>query len=221
MDKKSIIDNLSFKIQSKLLFFLLALYSILLSVLSQHLLDTDKLIINSLAEQLSTDQIKIFINIQEKGQWLGYFLLPLLLLIKISIIAATIDGGCFFFSKEIKYKKLFNIVVKAEFIFLLVIIVKTAWFYFFQTNYSLEDLQYFYPLSALSIIGYEGLQPWFVYPFQVLNLFELAYWFVLAYLLGKELESTTDKGLSIVASSYGVGLLIWVVGVMFLTLNIS
>lgn len=60
MDKKSIIDNLSFKIQSKLLFFLLALYSILLSVLSQHLLDTDKLIINSLAEQLSTDQIKIF-----------------------------------------------------------------------------------------------------------------------------------------------------------------
>ena len=70
----------------------------------------------------------------------------------------------------------------------------------------MEDLQYFYPLYALSIIGYEGLQPWFVYPFQVLNLFELAYWFILAYLLGKELESTTDKGLSIVASSYGVGL---------------
>ena len=140
---------------------------------------------------------------------------------KTAIIATILDLGCFLFGKEIKYKKLFNLVVKAEFIFLLVILVKTAWFYFFQTNYSLEDLQYFYPLSALSIIGYEGLQPWFVYPFQVLNLFELAYWFILAYLLGKELESTTDKGLSIVASSYGVGLLIWVVGVMFLTLNMS
>ncbi|HXJ98697.1 MAG TPA: hypothetical protein VNJ50_07610 [Gelidibacter sp.] len=137
------------------------------------------------------------------------------------IITSILDLGCFLFNKKIKYKELFNIVVKAEFIFILVIIVKTAWFYFFQTNYTLEDLQFFYPLSALSLIGHEGLQPWFVYPFQVLNLFELAYWFILAFLLGKELKSTTDKGLSIVASSYGVGLLIWVVGVMFSTLNMS
>lgn len=212
---------MSFKIESKRLFFILIIISILLSILSQHLLDIDILVINSLAEQLTTEQIKIIINIQEKWQWLGHLLIPLLLLLKTAIIATILDLGCFLFGKEIKYKKLFNLVVKAEFIFLLVILVKTAWFYFFQTNYSLEDLQYFYPLSALSIIGYEGLQPWFVYPFQVLNLFELAYWFILAYLLGKELESTTDKGLSIVASSYGVGLLIWVVGVMFLTLNMS
>ena len=212
---------MSFKIESKRLFFILIIISILLSILSQHLLDIDILLINSLAEQFTTEQIKIIINIQEKWQWLGHLLIPLLLLLKTAIIATILDLGYFLFGKEIKYKKLFNLVVKAEFIFLLVILVKTAWFYFFQTNYSLEDLQYFYPLSALSIIGYEGLQPWFVYPFQVLNLFELAYWFILAYLLGKELESTTDKGLSIVASSYGVGLLIWVVGVMFLTLNMS
>lgn len=76
-------------------------------------------------------------------------------------------------------------------------------------------------MSALNIIGYEGLQPWFIYPFQVLNLFELAYWVILAYLIGKELNENTDKGMSIVVSSYGVSLLIWVVGVMFFTLNIS
>ncbi len=65
------------------------------------------------------------------------------------------------------------------------------------------------------------MQPWFIYPFQVFNLFELAYWFILAYLIGKELNENTDKGFSIVASSYGVSLLIWVVGVMFFTLNMS
>jgi hypothetical protein len=150
-----------------------------------------------------------------------FIIIPITLLLKTSIIAAILDIGCFFFSKEIKYKRLFNIVVKAEFIFLLVIVFKTAWFYFFKTEYNLEDLQNFYPLSALNIIGYEGLQPWFIYPFQVLNLFELAYWFNLAYLIGKELNENTDKGFSIVASSYGVSLLIWVVGVMFFTLNIS
>ena len=106
-------------------------------------------------------------------------------------------------------------------LFLLIIIVKTTWFYFFQTDFTLEDLQYFYPLSALNIIGYQGLEPWYIYPFQVINLFEVAYWFILSYLIGKELNETTEKGLSIVASSYGVGLLIWVVGVMFLTLNMS
>ncbi|WP_336128009.1 hypothetical protein [Mesoflavibacter sp. CH_XMU1422-2] len=184
-------------------------------------MNTNEVTINSLTDQLSRDQIQNILNLKKKWQWIGYVLLPLVLVIKITIIAAILDIGCFFFGKEIKYKKLFNIVVKAEFIFLLVIIFKTTWFYFFQTNYTLEDLQYFYPLSAINIIGYEGLQPWFIYPFQVLNLFELAYWLILAYLIGKELNENTDKGMSIVASSYGVSLLIWIVGVMFFTLNMS
>ena len=202
-------------------FILLSSITFIFAITSNKLLNSDELLINSLVEHFSSEQVQELLTFQQKWEWLGYVILPLLLLLKIAIISAILDLGCFLFGKEIKYKKLFNVVVKAEFIFLLVIIIKTAWFYFFQTDYTLEDLQYFYPLSALSIIGYEGLQPWFVYPFQVLNLFELAYWFILAYLIGKELKSTTDKGLSIVASSYGVGLLIWVVGVMFLTLNIS
>jgi len=199
----------------------LTVLSLLLSSLTKELLNTDKLIVNSLAEQLTNEQIQTFLNFREKWEWVNYVFLPIILLLKTSIIATILDIGCFFFGKEIKYKKLFNIVVKAEFIFLLVIVFKTAWFYFFQTDYTLEDLQYFYPLSALNIIGYDGLQPWFIYPFQVLNLFELAYWFILAYLLGKELNENTDKGFSIIASSYGVSLLIWVVAVMFFTLNMS
>lgn len=192
---------------------------VLLTFLSKILLKTDELLVNSLTEQFTQEQLINILNFQKKWEWFTYVIILISLLIKILIITSILDLGCFLFNKKIKYKELFNIVVKAEFIFILVIIVKTAWFYFFQTNYTLEDLQFFYPLSALSLIGHEGLQPWFVYPFQVLNLFELAYWFILAFLLGKELKSTTDKGLSIVASSYGVGLLIWVVGVMFLPLD--
>lgn len=202
------------------LIFLIAL-TLLLGFFSELILNTEILFLNSLAESLTYDQLQEVIEFKDKWKWVGYIVVPILLLIKTSIIAAILDIGCFFFGKEIKYKKLFNIVVKAEFVFLLVIVFKTAWFYFFQTNYNLEDLQYFYPLSTLNIIGYEGLQPWFIYPFQVLNLFELVYWFILAYLIGKELNENTDKGMSIVASSYGVGLLIWVVGIMFFTLNMS
>ena len=116
---------------------------------------------------------------------------------------------------------MFNLVVMAEFVFLLVVIFKITWFYFFQQEYTLEDLQYFYPFSALNLVGYKGLQPWFIYPLQILNLIEVVYWLVLAYLLSRELQISAKKGISIVASSYGVSLLIWVVGVMFFTLNMS
>ena len=203
------------------LFFLLIVITFAFAVLYKQLLDFDELLINSLAERITSNQIEEFLSFQKKWQWLYYFILPLLLFIKISIIALILDVGCFFFDKEIKYKKLFNIVAKAEFVFLGVIILKTIWFYVFQQDYTLEDLQYFYPLSALNIVGYEGILTWFIYPFQVINLFEFAYWFILASLISKELKTTTSKGFSIVASSYGVALLIWVVGVMFFTLNTS
>ena len=111
--------------------------------------------------------------------------------------------------------------------FLGVGVLKIIWFYFFQTSYTLEDLQYFYPLSALNIVGYQGLESWFIYPLQVLNLFELAYWLLLAYFIGKLAFTEKDKGkpmdlgFKIVASSYGSALLLWVVVVMFFTLNYS
>ena len=118
-------------------------------------------------------------------------------------------------------------MVKAEFVFLGVGVLKIVWFYFFQTSYTLEDLQYFYPLSALNIVGYKGLDNWFIYPLQVLNLFELAYWLLLSYFIGKLAFTEKDKGkpmdlgFKIVASSYGSALLLWVVVVMFFTLNYS
>jgi hypothetical protein len=204
-------------------FFTLIIFSFLLSYLSKVLLNTDELVISSLADQLTTDQLNNALDFKEKWQWIGYLFIPIITLIKVSLIVLILDIGLLFFDEldEIKYNKLFEIVIKSEFIFLFVIIFKTGWFYFFQSDYTLEDLQYFHPLSSLNIIGYEGLETWFIYPFQVLNIFELIYWIVLSYLLGKELKANTDKGFQVVASSYGIGLLIWVGAVMFFTLNTS
>jgi hypothetical protein len=203
------------------LFLILIFLFIIINYIFKITLKIDDLTIDSLASQISYEQIQEILDFKDKWQWLEYIISPLILLLKVSIIAAILDIGCFFFNKEIKFKSLFRIVVKAEFVFLLVIVFKTLWFYMFQQGYSLEDVQYFYPLSALNIIGYQDLQPWFIYPLQTLNLFELSYWFILAYLLGKELKTTSDKGFTIVASSYGVGLAIWIVGVMFITLNMN
>ncbi len=109
----------------------------------------------------------------------------------------------FFYSKvSVSFKQLWSVALKAEFVFLLVGIAKIVWFYFFQTDYTLEDIQFFYPLSALNIVGYKGLEAWYIYPFQVLNLFEVAYIFILAHYIGKLTQTNHDKGLTIVTASY-------------------
>ena len=197
-------------------------------MITKSLLNLDNLLIDSLSSSYSYEQINEYLNFQKKWEWFSYLIIPILLLIKMSIIASIIYIGAFFHSKaKVTFKQLFNAVVKAEFVFLGVGVLKIIWFYFFQTNYTLEDLQYFYPLSALNIVGYKGLESWFIYPLQVLNLFELAYWLLLAYFIGKLAFTEKDKGkpmdlgFKIVASSYGSALLLWVVVVMFFTLNYS
>ena len=212
----------------KIHFLVLVVLTYLLGYLMNMLLEGDKLLLNSLANQLSAKQIEEFLNFQDKWQWVSYGLIPLFILIKTTIIASILYVGAFFYSKtKLTFKPLFHAVIKAEFVFLAVGVAKIIWFYFFQTSYTLEDLQYFYPLSALNIIGYEGLDAWFIYPLQVLNLFELAYWLVLAFFIGnlalteKDKGKPMDLGLKIVASSYGRALLLWVVIIMFFTLNYS
>ena len=213
----------------KILFLLLS--SILLVEISKYLFDFDKLIYSKLIDNVSNQDINLYINNLKKWRLISQLLLPFLILIKVTIIGIILYIGTFFYSKtKVTFKQLFDAVVKAEFVFLGVGVLKIVWFYFFQTNYTLEDLQYFYPLSALNIVGYKGLDAWFIYPLQVLNLFELAYWFLLAYYVGKIASTTKSKeenkypidfGLKIVASSYGSALLLWVVVVMFFTLNYS
>ena len=196
--------------------------------LNKYVLENEEVLLVYLSEKLNAKQIENFFNFQKKWQWFSCAIIPIILLIKTSIIASVLYIGTFFYSKaKVTFKQLFNAVVKAEFVFLGVGVLKIVWFYFFQTNYTLEDLQYFYPLSALNIVGYQGLESWFIYPLQVLNLFELAYWLLLSYFVGKLAFTEKDKGkpmdlgFKIVASSYGSALLLWVVVVMFFTLNYS
>lgn len=182
-------------------------------VLFEYTLNYNELINNYIYEKLTKQQMNSYFLYKKKWKWVSYALIPLFLLIKTAILASILYVGAFFYSKaKVTFKQLFHAVVKAEFVFLGVGVAKIIWFYFFQTSYTLEDLQYFYPLSALNIVGYEGLDAWFIYPLQVLNLFELAYWLVLALFIGKLAFTEKDKGkpmdlgLKIVASSYGSAL---------------
>lgn len=206
-----------------IIIFFLSVVTVALGLISKSVLGIEEVLYNSLSNQLTTYEIKEYIRFQTKWEWVSYIFIPILLVIKIAMVSAVLDIGCFLFGKEIKYRRIFNLVTKAEFIFLLATIIKITWFYFYHFNLTLLEIQYFYPLSIVNLINYNSLEPWFIYPLQLLNLFELVYWIILSYSLDKEFKFCEDQhvGIKIVANSYGVGLIIWTVGVMFFTLNIS
>jgi len=186
------------------------------------ILQTDKLLYNSVTEVLSSKELNQYFDFKNKWGWISNFIVPLYIAAKVSIVSIILNIGSYCLTlKNLSYKSLWNITVKAEFIFLIVGICKIFWFYFFQTDYTLKDIQYFYPLSALNITGYENLETWFIYPFQVLNLFEISYVIYLGFQIGKLTSTNTDYGLKIVGLSYVPTLLLWVATVMFFTLNYS
>lgn len=200
---------------------MLSIATILITEIFKNSIKFEDLLYNFLSVQLNVKQVENFITFQRKWQWFSNLFIPFLLLLKIFVVSIILYIGLFFCNKDLKFNTILNFVLKAEFIFLLVPICKIIWFYFFQTTYTLEDIQYFYPFSALNIVGYKGLENWFIYPFQVLNLFELFYVIYLGYEIGKLTDTNTDYGLKVISISYLPSLFIWVATIMFFTLNYS
>lgn len=202
-----------------LLFYITAFF--LITEYLKYVLNFDALVRLSFLEKLTIEQYNSIFFIQKKWEWAGYLFVPIFILLKTSTITAVLYIAIFFSKAEITFKSIFNKVIQAEFIFLLVPVFKILWFTLFQTSYKLEDIQNFFPLSAINITGYQGLEPWYIYPLQTLNLFEVAYVFYLGFQIAKLTQSTPDQGLRMVMTSYVPALLLWVCCIMFLTLNYS
>lgn len=202
-------------------FLTLCLIAIAISWSFQEMLFSDALYYNAFADQLSYERINNIVEQSKKWGWVGYSLTPLLYLIKLSLISTCLSLGYFFSSNHFKFKTFFNIAVLAELIFLLPVLIKLFWFLFVQTDYDLNELTQFYPLSALNLVDAKTTPRYWLAPLQTLNLFEVAYWFLLAYGVADATGFSFKQSFGLVMSSYGVGLVLWVVLVMFLTITYS
>lgn len=201
---------------------ILSIIFLFLSEIANVTLNFRGLYFNSLSEQFTSKQIKDYLEIQDKWKRVGYFIVPILVIIKTVLITSVIYIGVFIINKSVvTFKGIWRIVINSEFIFIFIPIFKIIWFSFFQTEYKLVDIQYFYPFSALNFISHKELEPWLIYPLQTINLFELSYIIYLSYQLGLLTKTNPDTGLKIVVSSYIPALLLWVTAVMFFTLNFS
>ncbi|WP_028298335.1 hypothetical protein [Olivibacter sitiensis] len=199
---------------------LIAVSAVCTYIISQQLL-TKEVYYNSMSGQLSIDQINNLLNTQEQYQWLSYVLLVLFSAIKYALIATVLYTGVYLSGYKARFGQVLKVVLLAELLLLLPLIIKICWFSFVQTNYALEDIQYFYPLSALSLFDVQHLDNIWIYPFQLLNVFELAYWLVLAWGLQQVIQKDYDSSLMLVVKSYLPALGFWIVLVMFLTVTLN
>lgn len=204
-------------------FIILSVSTILLSILLKYLLNIDELVLNIYGDELTQKQINQLSESQNKWSWIIYIMTPLIILMRTSLVAICLRIGLFIYDIEnkTKSKDIFRVALVGEFVLLAVVCSKLLYFYFIKTDYTLEVIQQFSPLSYTNFLDISKVEPWLIYPLQTINLFEIAYFFVLVYGLHKLLKNKYAKSFEIVAVSYGSGLAIWLGLVMFLTLNMS
>lgn len=204
-----------------LLFLLLILCFAFFIFISEEFLISDNLYYEHYGSQLSFERIESLIKFRDQWKWVFYAILPLLYVLKFAILSTWILIGIIFFGYRVSFKKIFQVVIVAEFVFLLPAFIKIIWFGFIHTAYTLTDLSYFTPLSLTNLFDFSTLDPWWVYPLQSLNVFEIIYVLILAIGIKKIIKKDYGESLKFTVPVYGSGLLIWIIFITFLTLNFS
>ncbi len=214
INKKTSLKNLY------LFLSLLAGY-VVLTFLSNKFILTNTLFYNSYGNQLTAERISQILSFRYRFAWLGYVLTPIILLVRIFFISLILYTGIILSGLKVEFKSLFRIALQAEFVMLFAFFIKMYWIYVFMSDVTLKTISFFQPLSIINFFSIGEVPKWFVYPLQLLNLFEIAYMLLLADLLKKIIKRPFWKSVEFVLSTYGVGLLIWAVFVVFLTLNFT
>ncbi|WP_374443498.1 hypothetical protein [Epilithonimonas sp.] len=200
-------------------------YSILI-YLDKTYISTSSKIFDFLSKDYPSDVVQNYMESQKKWWWVSYAVTPVLIGIKVLLVAF-----CMNFIKlldlpgleKVKFSDFVFLALIAEFVFVLAGIYKFVNFYCLDTDYTLETLQTYYPISLINLREQISMEKWLAYPLQLVNLFELFYWGILAYgiyeLSGGKLKPVKSFGL--VTMTYGVGLLFWTGVVCFLILSVQ
>lgn len=164
------------------------------------------------------NSIKLFRNVYKAI----YIIYPFYSFVKIAFIAMLLKMGLdFFTSAEAGFMKLFTLVLLAEFILLVPDFLETVWFLLIHTDYTMEDVKYFYPFSVHSLIDLDSINSSNDYLLKLVNPFEFFYWLILISGLKEISGKTTKENFKVVAGSYGLFLLIIIVARYFIFSNIS
>ena len=193
--------------------------------LDKSYISTDSKIFDFLAKDYPSSVVQNYMESQKKWWWVSYVTTPVLIGIKVLLVAFCLNFVKIISEKleDVKFRDILTVVLIAEFVFIIAGFYKFFNFYLIDTDYTLETLQTYYPLSLINYKEAISTEKWLAYPLQLANVFELMYWGVLAWGIWQlaDKKISYQRSLGYVALTYGVGLLFWVGVVCFLILSVS
>jgi hypothetical protein len=204
-------------------FVLITVCYLVLLWLSRNILINDLVIYNSYSEQLTYERALRLFEEMERLSWINYVAIPFVFLIKFILISIVLYIGIFFCSlnTSISFGSVFRTVIACEIVFVLAGMLKFLWFYFFVSDYNLNDINFFYPLSLINLFRISEIDKVWIYPLQSVNLFQVIYILLLSSGLcftTKLRKTDSDK---VVLLSYVPALLFWIVLIMFFSIDSS
>ncbi|SFZ91965.1 hypothetical protein SAMN05216324_10354 [Chryseobacterium limigenitum] len=196
----------------------------MLTYLDKTYISTDSKIIDFLTKDYPSTVVQNYMESQKKWWWVSYVATLLLIGIKVLLVAFCLNFLKLFdlpHIDKIKFGDFVFLVLIAESIFIVAGFYKFINFHWINTDYTLEDIQTYYPMSLINIKEHMSTEKWLAYPLQLVNLFEVFYWVFLAWGVRELLEEKISyvKSFGLVALTYGIGLLFWVGVVCFFILN--
>ena len=215
-----------FKHKVKKIFSLIIFSSLILLIfLDKTYISTDSKIFDFLAKDYPSSVVQSYMESQKKWWWVSYVITPIMIGIKVLLVAFCLNFVKIISEKleQVKFRDILTIVLMAEFVFVIAGFYKFFNFYLIDTDYTLETLQTYYPLSLINYKEAISTEKWLAYPLQLANVFELMYWGVLAWGIWQlaDKKISYQRSLGYVALTYGIGLLFWVGVVCFLILSVS
>ena len=200
-------------------------FYLILTFVDKTFIVSESKIFDYLANKYPSSVVQNYMESQKKWWWVSYAVTPVLIGIKVLLVAFCLNFVKIISEKleDVKFRDILTVVLIAEFVFIIAGFYKFFNFYLIDTDYTLETLQTYYPLSLINFKEAISTEKWLAYPLQLANIFEIMYWGVLAWGIWQlaDKKISYQRSLGYVALTYGVGLLFWVGVVCFLILSVS
>ena len=191
-----------FSADKKLLFILLCVLTLLLLYIKITFIENETAAFEFLQDRPEGMILRVINGIK-------FFSIPIVYLWKFTVIAFVIWVGCFMFGYRVTYRQCWGVVIGAEYIFLIPELLKIMWFMFMETDPTYHDISAFYPFSLMHFFDYYSLDRRYAYPLRALNLFEIAYWFMLVKGINHYARKDEKYVWTIVLCSYVLIFFLW------------
>lgn len=196
---------------------LICIINYILLLVGSLAIDTRDLIYQSLVGQLEESRISFSIDFYNRMQLWLYVFIPLIVFVKVSLVYLLIYVGMQLKGYKYSGKSLMAIALNAQYVMVTGGFITILYFWITGNYQRIEDLS-ITPFSVLALFNPSEVEPWLKYPLSLLNIFEIFYWVALIVHWKKLSGKSYGESFDFIASTYGLGMLLWLLVVIFFTI---